>query len=363
MFFFKKSFTAIDIGSSCIKVVRMKENRGSVKVLEQGYTKLPEETIVDGEVRDISVLTSEIKYLFNEMNFKPSSIVTAVPNQNLVIRNVNLPGVVVDELDDALKWEAEDYLPFPAEEAVLDYIIVDEKEDSVKIVLVATQSLLLHSYKELFSRLNFNLSVVNVQPLGIFSLLEAENKDFSTSAIIDIGSSGSRITIGDPEGIYLYRTMDVGGASFTEVIKENMSVDFQEAEEYKIEHGILSALEEAAASREDNINEEELDILQYSETGSLDELLLSTADDLVYELNRSLEFFNRNNPEKEIENYYLTGGGALLKGLSDFLEDEMDLSLQFLDPFTRIKDKNNSSLNNTCYSVALGLGFSEVLSD
>ncbi len=361
MLFFRKSFTVLDIGASHVKAVRLKRGKNSVRLLNQGSARLPEDTFDNGEIEDISVLASELEYLFSEMGYKPSSVVTSVPNKNLVIRNIELPGVVADELDNTLQWEADEYLPYPAEDAVLDYIMVEEGTERVNIILVASQAHLLNSYQELFGRLNWNLSVVNVQPLGLLSILENRNSEFPTSAVIDLGASGSRIIIGDGEGVYLFRTLDIGGQNFTEVIMEKNSVGLQEAEQYKYENGLLTALKQSEEELEDDADLE-ADLLNLSDEGTVEEVMLSTADDLVYEISRSLDYFFRNNPNHEIENYYLTGGCSLLKGLKEYLEQEAEISLEYLDPFTELETENQDQLNDIQYSVALGLGFSEVLS-
>ena len=362
MNFLKKTFTTVDVGSSCVKVARMNKGKNDVKLKDVGYTKLAEDTIENGEIRDMPVLVSELEYLFNEMGYRPSSIVTAIPNKNLVIRNVELPGAVADDIDDAIKWEAEDYLPFPIEEAVMDYIVVGEGDDYVNVILVAAQARILHNIQELFKRLDVNLTVVNAQPLALFSLLESAEKDFATSAMIDIGAAGTRIIIGDKRGVYLYRTIDIGGNTFTEIIEEQMSADFEEAEKYKYDNGLSGALDEAAAGQEEEPGEG-MDMLQYTDAGSVDELLLSTADDLAYELSRSLEFFYRNNPDLEIGKFYLTGGGSLLDGLADFIEDEVELSLQRINPLQYVNYKQRISLDEEQLSVAIGLGYSEVLKE
>ena len=361
MFFLNKSFTTVDIGSAAIKAARIKESKDGIEVQNVAHTTLPENTIDKGEIQDSSILSSELDYLFNQMNHQPKRIVTSVPNQNLVIRNVNLPGVMLDELDDALKWEAEDYLPFPAEEAVMDYIVLEEKEDAIDIILVATQSRILHSYKEIFKRLGLEISVVNTQPLALMSLLESKNSDFNTSGIIEIGASSTRIIIGDTKGVYLFRTLDIGGSSFTSIIQESRSLNYQEAENYKKQNGIQNALDEAAASKEEN--DEELDFLQLSGGGTEGQMLVSEADDLAYEISRSLEFFDRNHPDKEIEQFYVCGGGSLLKGLMSFLEQETELQFNLIDPFKGTQAPRVGQIDSIQFSVAVGLGYSEVLAN
>ncbi len=358
--FWNREFTTIDIGTSAIKVAKLKKIRSGVKVLDVGYSSLPENTLSNGMIHDSPIITSNLEILFKRMDYRPNQIVTTISNDNLIVRNIKFPGIMEpDELKDAFKWEADEYLPFPVEEAVLDYVIISEKGKEMNVVLVATKKDVIENFLTPFNNLNLKPQRINVQPLALLSLLKYQKQKFGLSVIIDIGSSGSRLIIGDDKGVYLFRTINNGGYDFTETIKNNFNLSFNEAEQYKISGGI----DEESAVEDNEIDLDLMDVPDKpGEPGDLNNLLKKEINVLTYEISRSLDFFRRNNSDKTIEQVFITGGGSLMKGLKEMVANEIDFELKTIQPFENIEAENvELSEDEEFFSVVIGLGLSEVL--
>ncbi|MFW6270725.1 MAG: type IV pilus assembly protein PilM [Bacillota bacterium] len=367
MWFINRTVTALDIGTSAIKIAKIKLEKSDIRLLDISYQKLPQDVFDNGEIEEPSILITELERLFKKIDYSPSRIITTIPNNNLVIRNLVLPGMVEEELSQALKWEADEYLPFPAEEAIIDYIIVGQNEEELNVVLVATESRVVDNLLSLLKKLNIYPEVVNVQPLALISLLQAqkqvEKEELSISAIIEIGASGTRIVIADGRKVYLFRNLDTGGDNFTQLIEEFKDMDYEKAETYKINNGLQVELDR---KKEEEMFSADLDAgLEISEIAVAEDTDLKTeAEDLIRNINKTLDFFSHNHPDKEIEEVYLTGGGAQLKGLKDLINKNIDLEVQNLDPFKSLNQPNTLySVENNVFSVAIGLGYSEVLAD
>ncbi|MFW6034927.1 MAG: type IV pilus assembly protein PilM [Halothermotrichaceae bacterium] len=358
MFFGGKDITTVDIGTNSIKIVRMKKKNEELLIQNIGKKTLPIDTIKDGEIIDVSLVTNKLEGLFNEMGFRPDNVITSVSNKNLVIRNIEVPKMSKDELKEALKWEVEDYLPFPVEYTSIDYLVVEENEDNLKVLLVAVSDKVIDSFLYPLKKLEIIPAVVNVQPMALISLLQYQGLCQDINAIIDIGASNTSITVGDSRNIYLSRTIDTGGEEFTRLLMEEKHMDYNEAEEYKRESG----LEEELSSNENSDFTVDFALSQVAGGGVDGGFLLSIANNLANEINRSLDYYTMKNRDNPINRIFVTGGGIKLKGLKDIIEEEVEQELDIIDPFSGAVI-NHIDFSKEDFGVAIGLGISEVLND
>jgi len=356
MFFNNKSYTGVDIGTSAVKIVDFKAAGEKITITKSDISPLPPGTVVRGEIKDHSIIANQINKVFNKMKLRPKNIITAVSSHDLLIRNIEVPNIGEKDIKESLKWEADNQLPYAVDIAALDYILVEKNEETVKYIVTAVKQKTVENLTELFARINLAPLVVNVQPMALMSLLEYQNQIDGNIAIVDIGYSGTQITIGNKDNILLSRTIDIGSDDFTKVIAEDLSVDYERAEAEKIESGLKAK----------SNNYEELMSLELGNSFS-EKNIETTINSLYQELNRSFDYFSVKNRGEEISKVYLTGGGSRLKGLSDFLEEESGREVSKINPLQNIEV--NSLSNAYCnerldeFAVAVGLGVSEVLAD
>lgn len=349
---FKKRFTTVDIGTDSIKAARF-INDSDLMLEGISLKKLPYESIKDGRIIDEAVVAARLAELLEELNGKRDEIVTTIPVNNLIIRKIELPVMGADELAEALKWEAADYLPYPVENAVLDYKIISQERDKLGILLLAVKSDIIASIKSVFRRINLTPSVINIQPMALLSLLDFQNKlDDSTAAVIDIGASGTRIIIGSSKNIFLSRVIAVGGNDFSSTLMEGKNLRYNEAERFKGENGIQ-------LRGEKDLELERL-ISQAASSGSEAHFLFSAANNLAEEIKRSLDYYQMEYRE-DVNEVFLTGGSSRLKNLPELITETIGRDLYPLNPFEGIKYKgeNNSKLEE--FAVTVGLAASEVL--
>ena len=234
--FGSEKISAIDIGHYAAKVVQLqKMNDDSIKLLKAGRINLPQNVINEGEIVDSSLVVRNLENLFNQINFKPDKAVTTVSCKSVIVRNISLPKMPEEELKEALKWEADDYLPYSVEEAVFDYIMVNKSitEDEYNLIMVAASRSTIDSYVSILEELYIEPLAVNVQGMALLSILSFQDVLVGPTAIIDIGASATQITIANKRDIMLSRTIDTGGTSFTNSIMDFKNIDFKEAEEEK----------------------------------------------------------------------------------------------------------------------------------
>lgn len=364
MFLMGKKYTCIDIGANSIKAVQFKAKKNDLTLIDIGIKKLPVDTIIDGLIADDSLVASELQNLIKSLKDKPKNIITTVPNDNLLIRNIEMPAMDKKEIRESLKWEADEQLPYPVENAALDYLKVEEDEESIKYIVAAVKKNVVDNYLHPFERLNFKPEVINVQPMALISLLDFQEEIKNNIAIIEIGASATQISIANHDDIMLSRTIDTGGTSFTNSIMNNKNIDFQQAEEVKYE--LELNLEEGT---KESSGEDFLDSMPIGMEVENDLNLNNLATRLSAEITRSLDFFNMKHRDKEVEKIYITGGASRLQGLKKIISEELGREIILIDPFKNIKLKVNKDREELIkhyqyeFAIAVGLGVSEVMVD
>src|SRR6056297_584384 len=257
MFFKKDIYTCVDIGSYAIKIAQIKRTgEKEFKILDTVLQKIPRETIVDGIIKDESLMAAEIKSLLNMLKKKTNYIITSVPSNELLIRNIEMPKMKEKEITESLKWEADEQLPYPVENAAIDYLKIREDEEGVEYLISAVKKNIVDNYLAPFERNNLKVDVVNIQPMALISILEYQEELDGNVAIIDIGTTTSQVTIANKNNIILSRTIDTGGQHFTKTLMEIEGEDFNGAEEKKIEHGLYA---EEADTRSESLEAFQLD--------------------------------------------------------------------------------------------------------
>jgi len=367
MFLFGDKYTCIDIGANSIKLVQFKGKVDNLTLIDIGVQKLPLDTVVDGLIADDSLLASELQTLIKSLKHRPKNIITTVPNDNLLIRNIEMPNIDKKEIRESLKWEADEQLPYPVESAALDYLEIEESEDVIKYIVASVKKNVVDNYLHPFERLNLKPSVINVQPMALVSLLDFQGEVENNIAVIDIGASATQITIANKKNIMLSRTIDTGGFSFTNSIMEAKDIAFQEAEEEKRE----LSLDLEGEIEKDLSQEELMDSMQIGlEIEEEEKLNLETlTNTLSLEITRSLDFFNMKHRDKEVEKVFITGGGSRLKGIQKLISDEIGRELILIEPFKNINKKLDIKGEEIIehykyeFAVAVGLGISEVMAN
>ncbi len=348
----KKTITAVDIGHYSAKMIQLKDTGEKLELHRWGEIDLPLDAVQKGEIVDNSLVVSCLNDLYKEVGYKPKEIVTTVSAQNVVIRTINMPILEKDELKEAVKWEVDDILPFPIEQAAFDHIKVAENENEQELLLVAVQNKIIDNFLKPFKDDYIKVKTVNAPSMALLSILEYQNLLEKPVAIVDLGAANTRVVIGNQKTVYLARTIDIGGIAFTELFEEN-GVNFTKAEKEKRKRKIKAP-------------EQELDFdlaLSQTETKYNEESrMYSLAVELADEISRSLSYYRHQNHGETIDKIYVSGGGLRLEGLKDVIANEIGQELYEIDPFSKLII-NDEDCREKEYELALAIGLclSEVI--
>ncbi|MCK8816848.1 type IV pilus assembly protein PilM [Natroniella sulfidigena] len=331
-----KKTIGLDIGSNLIKIVSAELDGAEIVLNNLAIATTPPDALEEGKIADLDALGAKIEELLANNGFEATHVVTAISGEELIIRMVEIPAIPKEELPEAVKWEAQEQLPMSLENVILDYEIINKKENgSYELMLVAVDRDIIDSYLELFERLDLKALAIEIEPLALIRALEHLYPG-QTLAIIDMGASTTDVSICSQGQLLFTRTISVGGSNITEEVADNHDLELEEAEEYKCNH---------------NLFEEELG------------LIIRNLTTTIY---RSLDYFQVKFKSYNIEQIVLTGGGSRLIGFAEHLSEEFGIEvnkLELLDSL-RVEIENSKELAaNQLLGVSVGLALRGVRGD
>jgi len=313
----KKEVIGIDIGSSAVKLVQLKDLKGTYQLLNAGIVPLPPEAIVDNTLMDSASIVSAIRNLVASLGVKVRNVACSISGNSVIIRKILLPAMPSEELEDQITWEAEQYIPFDINDVNMDFqILSPDSVDPAKmnVLLVASKKDIINDYVAVFNEAGLQLSVVDVDSFTIQNAFEA-NHDVGpdeVAALINIGASVMNINI-VKSGITLFtRDVQMGGNLYTEEIQKQMGLSSPEAESMK---------------------------MLARETGNsvLLEVLAKVNETITQEIRRSLDFYNSTASEDRITRIFMSGGCSKMHNLLEIVGDRLGLPVEMIKPFAKLK--------------------------
>src|SRR5581483_6459573 len=231
----------LDVGTSAVRAVELVLGREQVTLTRFGQVALPPGAVRGGEVLDAPAVAAAVRRLWREAGFRSRTVIIGVGNQRVVVRHADLPAMSDQDLRSALQFQAQDLIPIPIEEAILDYQIIDEfpssDGDMVRILLVAAQRDMVRSLLAATEGGGLSASMVDIVPFALMRALTevslVHDLEPTAEAIVCVGASITNVVVhqrGVPEFV---RMLGVGGDDITQGIATDLSVDADTAEDLK----------------------------------------------------------------------------------------------------------------------------------
>ena len=312
----------IDISGSSIKVAELAFSRKGVEVVSFFNERLKEGEF-SGEV--VNVLREKIAH-------GPRAIY-AIPARFAILRSAVVPFRDERKIDQIVRFEAERYLPFPAEEVVVDFYVIGPEAEGKRIMLVAVRRDFIEEHISLLRKVGTEPEIVDLDSMALLNLLDEESGTF---VLVDMGNDTTSISIVSGGMPVLLRNIPKGGNSLTEALASAEEISWDEAEKKKIEQGLTIS--------------ENMEV----EPGAFRETLTS----IVSEISYTISAFSLQKADSRVEKIVLSGGGAKLDNLPDFLKEKLGLDVVRIDSLRGIShdlDENSVSDIRGCGDVAIGL--------
>lgn len=351
LFYKPKPIFGLDIGRSSVKIAQLKQEPRAIKVVGYGYSQFDTTGIEKGVITKPELLIKTIQPVLKQIaigKLTTNRVVASVPLAHTYTRVMSVPQMNQKDLADAVKLEAEQYIPVPATDLYIEHRLLNapspKAADQVPVLLVAVPKKIIESYTELFDRLG--LEVAGIEP-NMFSNLRAVNFNLPAKEariVIDFGAYSSDLAIYDGT-VRLASTLPKGGEHITQIIAKALELTPAQAHKLKARYGI-------GTSR------------WQTQLASALEPILS---DFATAVQKMMHYYHdHTNQKATITEIIVVGGGANMPGLGDFLTHLTGVEVRVCNPWQQLEIKPLQpphQAETTIYATAVGLALWEYRRD
>ena len=349
-----KNLVGLKIGASQIAAAQV-VNNGAPELVEVFREPLEPGVVVSGEIRDPETLGDALKRFFELHKLPKRGVRVGLSNNRIGVRVFQIDGVADTQLENAIRFRAEEVLPIPLDQAVLDYVVLSDEArpdgtESKRILLVVAYREVVDRYLQACRRAGLQVVGIDLEAFALLRSLEAPTeRDASAGALVGVAIGHDRTTIAVSTGLYceFARVLDWGGWSLDVAIARELDRAPSEVE------AIKRQLSFARQSEVEGLTAEQV---QKARNG-IQRALATFGRELV----SSLQFYQAQPGALGIGEIVLTGGTAHMDGLSEAIGELVGVPVRLGDPFKRVKvgpqvadDAQPGSL-----AVAIGLGIED----
>ncbi len=316
----KDLVVGLDIGSHAVKVCQLKKASSGYSVVTLGSTTLPDGAVEDGTLNEPHLVAQAISELFSNLKIKNKKVGFSISGYSVIVKKVNLAVMDEAQLEEHIMAEAEQYIPFDIEDVYLDFqdlktgVLQDERTD---VMLVAAKKDIVDDYLDMLRDLKLSPVIVDVDGFALENTYEFNYQSNDNVALVDIGASKMNINILSQGISVVARDIILGSRQLTEQIQNVFDVDFDEAEKIKL--GFIP------------VGDKQQEV---------EDVFSTTCTQWVLEMKKAIDLYHSNHPDHPLKQLILSGGGAKVAGLVDFLAQETGLNVELFDPFLRINTGN-----------------------
>ncbi|MEO8502915.1 MAG: type IV pilus assembly protein PilM [Acidobacteriota bacterium] len=329
-----KGVIGLDIGSSALKLVELKEKKGEYYLQRIGVEQLSPEAIVDGSIMDSSLVVDAIHKLNEQTAAKATNYATSLSGHSVIIKKISLPAVSPEELSESIQWEAEQYIPFDINDVRLDYVVLAEGEpgrDNMEVLLVAVKRDKVNDYVSVISQTGRQAVLVDVDAFAVQNAYEI-NYDLDplkVVALVNMGAGVTNINILARGQTVFWRDISFGGNQFTEALQREFNLAFDQAERLK--------------------RGEPVDRFSMADARAV---LDSVSTDFAGEIQKTFDFFSATSTEGPVDELVLAGGCALTPNLEQVLRERFGVPTELMNPLRRIHHKDGDFNGEWLKSIA-----------
>src|ERR1043165_3444511 len=190
----KKGLVGLDIGSSSVKAVELQGKMGALSLVNLGFEGLQPDTVVDGQIMEmngVSGVTGFIPGLSNSHQFKTDRVAAGVSGSSVIVKNIVVPQMTREELEESIDWHAEEHIPFEISDVSLDYQVVGSSADSFNVLMAACKREFVANIKQVIQLAGKQPAVIDVDAFALQNCYELNYEPAANLvvALLNVGAS------------------------------------------------------------------------------------------------------------------------------------------------------------------------------
>ncbi|HVZ66888.1 MAG TPA: type IV pilus assembly protein PilM [Patescibacteria group bacterium] len=330
----------LDIGSSSIKVASVKKD-GALFVLESvAVAPTTAKGMTSESLLDLQAMSDTIKNLLVSSNIKTQDVALSVPESQVYTKVIEMPDLSSQELSSALKFEMEQYIPLPLDQAKTDWEVLGKNDVNGKkmidVMLVAAPLGVVQKYEKVMELAKLIPQVIETEIVSVHRALLPLVNNSDSNMIVHIGATTTSVAIVKNGIIRMVFSAALGGLAITRAISVDLGIDMTQAENYKKAYGL---------------NKDAFE-------GKVGKALAPILDSIVGDIRKALLSFQEKNNNETVKQVVLSGGSSLLPGIDVYFTNSLNSQVVLGNCFTAYNIQNVPNelmIEAPSYNVVIGL--------
>lgn len=330
------NYFGLDVGTTAVRLVQLKKGGDKPYLVTYDSVAIPGEVGLSDSAKDMEQVAALIKQLVSQSGVSTKNVVAGLPTSKIFAAVINTPALSEAELNKAVKYQAEQYIPMAVDQVKLSHAVVGQSADGKQqeVLLVAAPNSVTDKYTQMMQKAGLDLIALEVNALAATRAVLAPN---DTALVLDLGGMNSDITIVHQGGPKLMRSVATGGMAMVKSVAKGLGVDDTQAQQVMANMGLTPG------KMEDQIPK----------------ALKTTLTMITGEIDKSVKFFNSHYPDVKLARMVLTGASSNMPGLAQYLADNTGLSVILGSPWQNVAypaaEQQKLMSASDQYAVAVGL--------
>ena len=309
---------SIDITNESITIIELTvSQKKQTNIHNVLIFETPEDAYEDGIIKDADRMAAAIREQLSSRGITNKNAIFVLSSAKIVNREVVVPFVKPNKIRGIINANSSEYFPVNIEDyvvshSVLETVVDAENNKQIRVLAVAAPTQMVKSYYELAGLAG--LHVVSVDYIGnaMLQLIKTQTSANATTMVIQLGSESTVLNIVQGDNLLLQRTVPYGTNSVVNVIMDEKGVDATTA---------MTLLQNDRLITVDFDDNEATGAFRY----------------LINNIGRVMDYYASKNPEKPIDDVFLTGDGALIKGIDGLFKIQLNVNTRIMDSLYNIK--------------------------
>ena len=341
---FRPSTVGLDIGSSAVKAVALKHGRAGWSLVAAGVGPTPDGGLEGGVTAQPVAVSDAIKQVMDGLRLRRARVAAALSGHAVIVKRLLLPSMTQPELEEAIPWEAEQYIPFEISDVQLDYQIVNDLADATKtsldVLMVAAKRDRIDDRAAVIAQAGRHPIVIDIEAFALANAYEMNypERNDPLAALIHVGRSATIVCLLERGQPAFTRDISLGGQLHFDALKREFADSgLEDVALMRLLHGQIPS----------EVNRDHVA-----------SVLREATEQIVGEIRKTIDFYRATAPVERLSRIVLSGGAWQAVGLVDLLSTEFGAPVDIFDPFRRVSKSSRSigaDVAGPAYAVAVGL--------
>lgn len=333
---------ALDIGTNAVRVVQLnKDGNDRWSLVHYGYAPIDSATSQSDSPEAKQKLGEAIMTAVGQSGIKTKDVVIGLPSQKTFTTVIDLPTMPEAELRSTIKYQIDQYIPMPIDDAKVDWVSLGQSlhdPKQIEVLLTSTAMVYAEDRLELVEELGFNVIAAEPDPIAMVRSLVVQGSA-TAQLLVDVGEQSSDIVMTYGDTPRLIRTVPTGLSALTRAAAQNLNVKEDQARQFIIKFGLAP------------------DRLE----GQVFRAIEGILEGFVGELTKSAKFFQTRYPNIPVAEVTLSGYGSSIPRFGDYVASKTGMKVSVANPWqkVRVSQSDQQQLSSVAFEFAAVVGLAQ----